>query len=148
MTTRHYEVPPQLEDLLLEFTVNVLVNQPDNLVAYAVDYFTRLNESSNKYSGGNNKLAPADTNNVQDGAVSDQDDSMMSEDEGQSAVGELGRSGFPLPTHSYRCAHARCVTLLLMCIPITYPMLVTYLQDATSAFSFNKARISFLGCIE
>ena len=83
MTTRHYEVPPQLEDLLLEFTVNVLVNQPDNLVAYAVEYFTRLNESSNKYSGANNKLAPADTNNVQDGAASDQDDSMMSEDEGK-----------------------------------------------------------------
>ncbi|XP_043232649.1 cAMP-dependent protein kinase type II regulatory subunit-like [Amphibalanus amphitrite] len=77
MTTRHYEVPPQLEDLLLEFTVNVLVNQPDNLVAYAVQYFTRLNES-----GANSKLAPADTNNVQDGGVSDQDDSMMSEDEG------------------------------------------------------------------
>ena len=85
MTTRHYEVPPQLEDLLLEFTVNVLVNQPDNLVAYAVEYFTRLNES-NKYSGSN-KLAPADTNNVQDGAVSDQDDSMMSEDEGKGARG-------------------------------------------------------------
>ncbi|KAF0305636.1 cAMP-dependent protein kinase type II regulatory subunit [Amphibalanus amphitrite] len=82
MTTRHYEVPPQLEDLLLEFTVNVLVNQPDNLVAYAVEYFTRLNESGNKYSGANSKLAPADTNNVQDGGVSDQDDSMMSEDEG------------------------------------------------------------------
>jgi len=80
MTSRHYEVPPQLEDLLLEFTVNVLVNQPDNLVGYAVEYFTRLNESSSKYSG-NNKLAPADTNNVQDGAASDQDDSMMSEDE-------------------------------------------------------------------
>ena len=86
MTTRHYEVPPQLEDLLLEFTVNVLVNQPDNLVAYAVEYFTRLNESSNKYSG-NNKLAPADTNNVQDGSVSDQDDSMMSEDEGERGAG-------------------------------------------------------------
>ena len=85
MTTRHYEVPPQLEDLLLEFTVNVLVNQPDNLVAYAVEYFTRLNESSNKYGGANNKLAPADTNNVQDGAASDQDDSMMSEDEGKSS---------------------------------------------------------------
>ena len=85
MTTRHYEVPPQLEDLLLEFTVNVLVNQPDNLVAYAVEYFTRLNES-NKYSGSN-KLAPADTNNAQDGAVSDQDDSMMSEDEGEGTRG-------------------------------------------------------------
>lgn len=79
MTTRHYEVPPQLEDLLLEFTVNVLVNQPENLVAYAVEYFTRLNESSSKY---NNKLAPSETNNVaEDGAASDQDDSMMSDDE-------------------------------------------------------------------
>ncbi|XP_037068602.1 cAMP-dependent protein kinase type II regulatory subunit-like [Pollicipes pollicipes] len=92
MTTRHYEVPPQLEDLLLEFTVNVLVNQPENLVAYAVEYFTRLNESNSKYatttttttsSSSTNKEAPAEpeTNNVEDGAASDQDDSMMSDDE-------------------------------------------------------------------
>jgi len=87
MTSRHYEVPPQLEDLLLEFTVNVLVNQPENLATYAADYFTRLSQTSNKY-GGVDKRSSVDghTNNVDvgredGGACSDQDDSMMSDDE-------------------------------------------------------------------
>ena len=40
-----YEVPPELQELLLEFTVSVLVERPSNLVNYAVDYFTNVRDS-------------------------------------------------------------------------------------------------------
>ena len=133
MTTRHYEVPPQLEDLLLEFTVNVLVNQPDNLVAYAVEYFTRLNES-NKYSGSN-KLAPADTNNVQDGAVSDQDDSMMSEDEGKGARGSCSVA-YALRLISQ--AHGMMILPFLCAMPCMLVPVRTHCQAGDPRHSFRR----------
>lgn len=39
-----YEVPEGLQELLIEFTVSVLVEQPSDLFAYAADYFRRLQE--------------------------------------------------------------------------------------------------------
>lgn len=39
-----YEVPQGLQELLIEFTVSVLVEQPSDLFAYAADYFRRLHE--------------------------------------------------------------------------------------------------------
>lgn len=36
------EVPQELTNLLLEFTVSVLVHRPTNLVEYAANYFSRL----------------------------------------------------------------------------------------------------------
>ncbi|XP_037093464.1 cAMP-dependent protein kinase type II regulatory subunit-like [Pollicipes pollicipes] len=73
MTARQYQVPPQLEALLLEFTVNVLVSQPADLVAFAVQYFSRLRRGSSS-----NQLSPAV--NSRHESVSDLD-SVISEDE-------------------------------------------------------------------
>ncbi|KAK3859044.1 hypothetical protein Pcinc_030790 [Petrolisthes cinctipes] len=39
-----YEVPPGLQELLIEFTVAVLVERPPDLLAYASEYFSRLHE--------------------------------------------------------------------------------------------------------
>lgn len=39
-----YEVPEGLQELLIEFTVSVLVEQPPDLLSYASDYFNRLHE--------------------------------------------------------------------------------------------------------
>ena len=39
-----YEVPPELQDLLLEFTVAVLVEEPRDIVDFAVCYFSRLRD--------------------------------------------------------------------------------------------------------
>ncbi|RWS31639.1 cAMP-dependent protein kinase type II regulatory subunit-like protein [Leptotrombidium deliense] len=57
------EVPPELTNLLLDFTISVLVNKPSNLVEYASEYFTRLlnerrnaNISSGSSQGGENHL--------------------------------------------------------------------------------------------
>ncbi|CAN8026118.1 unnamed protein product, partial [Ixodes persulcatus] len=44
MNRPRYDVPPELTNLLLEFTVNVMIERPTDLVDYAVRYFTGLRE--------------------------------------------------------------------------------------------------------
>ena len=39
-----YDVPDGLQELLIEFTVSVLVEQPGDLYSYAAEYFKRLQE--------------------------------------------------------------------------------------------------------
>ncbi|XP_044536270.1 cAMP-dependent protein kinase type II-alpha regulatory subunit [Gracilinanus agilis] len=41
----HVEIPPGLTELLQGYTVEVLRNHPEDLVDFAVDYFTRLREN-------------------------------------------------------------------------------------------------------
>ncbi|GAB6019471.1 hypothetical protein CHUAL_001049, partial [Chamberlinius hualienensis] len=36
------DIPPELQGLLLEFTVEVLLEKPDDLLDFAVEYFTRI----------------------------------------------------------------------------------------------------------
>ena len=36
--------PPQLRELLLEFTLNVLLHQPPDLLDFAIEYFHKLKE--------------------------------------------------------------------------------------------------------
>ena len=38
-------VPDDLRDILLEFTISYLLEQPGDIVDYAVDFFTRLREN-------------------------------------------------------------------------------------------------------
>lgn len=39
------QVPDELREVLLEFTISYLLEQPGDVVSYASDYFTRLRES-------------------------------------------------------------------------------------------------------
>lgn len=39
------QVPDELREVLLEFTINYLLEQPGDIVNYAVDYFSRLRET-------------------------------------------------------------------------------------------------------
>ncbi|KAL4674835.1 hypothetical protein H8959_018769 [Pygathrix nigripes] len=41
----HIQIPPGLTELLQGYTVEVLRQQPPDLVEFAVDYFTRLREA-------------------------------------------------------------------------------------------------------
>lgn len=41
----HIQIPPGLTELLQGYTVEVLRQQPSDLVDFAVDYFTRLREA-------------------------------------------------------------------------------------------------------
>lgn len=50
MNRSRYEVPPELTNLLLDFTVSVLVNKPPNLIEYAAHYFDRLNHERQNMS--------------------------------------------------------------------------------------------------
>lgn len=43
-TSAGYSVPAGLQELLIEFTVSVLVEQPADLTSYAAEYFGRLLE--------------------------------------------------------------------------------------------------------
>ncbi|XP_077868687.1 cAMP-dependent protein kinase type II regulatory subunit-like [Saccoglossus kowalevskii] len=47
----NFEIPPGLTDLLQEFTVTVLREKPADLVEFAAQYFTKLNESNSKTAG-------------------------------------------------------------------------------------------------
>nr|5XBY_A Chain A, cAMP-dependent protein kinase type II-alpha regulatory subunit,Immunoglobulin G-binding protein A [synthetic construct]5XBY_B Chain B, cAMP-dependent protein kinase type II-alpha regulatory subunit,Immunoglobulin G-binding protein A [synthetic construct]5XBY_C Chain C, cAMP-dependent protein kinase type II-alpha regulatory subunit,Immunoglobulin G-binding protein A [synthetic construct]5XBY_D Chain D, cAMP-dependent protein kinase type II-alpha regulatory subunit,Immunoglobulin G-bin len=43
-----WQIPPGLTELLQGYTVEVLRQQPPDLVEFAVEYFTRLREARNK----------------------------------------------------------------------------------------------------
>ncbi len=42
MTTKDYKIPTELQQVLLDFTVQYLVEQPEDLADFAVVYFSRL----------------------------------------------------------------------------------------------------------
>uniref|UniRef100_UPI0035CD3D4B cAMP-dependent protein kinase type II-alpha regulatory subunit n=1 Tax=Homo sapiens TaxID=9606 RepID=UPI0035CD3D4B len=45
MGMSHIQIPPGLTELLQGYTVEVLRQQPPDLVEFAVEYFTRLREA-------------------------------------------------------------------------------------------------------
>lgn len=49
-----FETPPELNNLLIDFTVSVLVNQPSDVLEYAASYFDRLLEERRLALLGNN----------------------------------------------------------------------------------------------
>lgn len=72
MTTQQkqrIQVPDCLRDVLLEFSIAYLLEQPGDVIDYAVEFFTRLQE---------NRKTPA----VQSGDIPSPDESVMSQDEG------------------------------------------------------------------
>jgi cAMP-dependent protein kinase regulator len=40
-----YSIPDQLRDVLLEFTIGYLLEQPSDLIDFGVDFFTKLREN-------------------------------------------------------------------------------------------------------
>lgn len=67
------QVPDELREVLLEFTISYLLEQPGDVVAYAADYFTRLRDSRH-------------TQIVYEGAAataSSPDESVLSQEEGE-----------------------------------------------------------------
>lgn len=38
------QVPDDLREVLLEFTISYLIEQPGDVISYAADYFTRLRD--------------------------------------------------------------------------------------------------------
>ncbi|XP_022245824.1 cAMP-dependent protein kinase type II regulatory subunit-like isoform X1 [Limulus polyphemus] len=52
MSRSRVEVPPELTSLLLEFTVSILTEKPEDIVDYAVNYFTKIRDEKRKTSSG------------------------------------------------------------------------------------------------
>ncbi|GIX90075.1 cAMP-dependent protein kinase type II regulatory subunit [Caerostris extrusa] len=57
-------VPPILENILLEYTISVLVDNPDDIISHAADYFTRLRDSRGADSQNENVGEKTDISNV------------------------------------------------------------------------------------
>ena len=73
MNRPRLEVPRELTSLLLDFTVNVLLEKPADLVDYAVSYFTKLRDEGRT----NNRDQSVPLTSVtceEDDAVSDEDE--------------------------------------------------------------------------
>ncbi|XP_076369997.1 cAMP-dependent protein kinase type II regulatory subunit-like isoform X2 [Tachypleus tridentatus] len=70
--TNRISVPPELTNILLEFTVNVLIERPSDIVNYAVNYFTKLH--TERQQNGSKKTA------FQDDAETSEDDDILDEE--------------------------------------------------------------------
>ena len=69
MSKQKIKVPDCLRDVLLEFSIAFLLEQPDDVVDFAVDFFTKL--QANRSQTGNIENKPMTP-----------DDSVLSQDEG------------------------------------------------------------------
>ncbi|GBN38892.1 cAMP-dependent protein kinase type II regulatory subunit [Araneus ventricosus] len=64
MSERHIKVPPILEKIVMEFTINVMVENPKDIISYAADYFTRLRDNIDKESPTESFGQRTDTRNL------------------------------------------------------------------------------------
>ncbi|GIX82420.1 hypothetical protein CEXT_260811 [Caerostris extrusa] len=71
MNRPHLEVPKELTSLLLDFTVNVLLEKPADLVDYAVSYFTKLRDEGHS---NNQQSVPLTSVTCEDEENSDEDE--------------------------------------------------------------------------
>lgn len=79
MNRPRYEVPPELTNLLLEFTVNVMIEHPTDLVDYAARYFANLRDERERSAGsGGPPVQPSVTTAP---ALAENDDLIYSDDE-------------------------------------------------------------------
>lgn len=68
------DVPPELTNLLLEFTVNVLVEKPDDIVAFAANYFAKLREERQKNGQQQQPLLQPTISENDEGNLTDDED--------------------------------------------------------------------------
>lgn len=84
-----YEIPGQLQQLLLDFTVSCLVERPADLVDFAADYFAQLRqrrqEQHNQQTGGLVAGSAAHGN----GHGPESDDSMLTDESDEPSPGKL-----------------------------------------------------------
>lgn len=68
-TKQRIQVPDSLRDILLEFSISYLLEQPGDVIDYAVEFFTKLQEKRNADGRSGDLPSP--------------DESVMSTDEGE-----------------------------------------------------------------
>ncbi|KAK8786691.1 hypothetical protein V5799_023531 [Amblyomma americanum] len=73
MNRPRYDVPPELTNLLLEFTVNVMIERPSDLVEYAARYFSGLRDERQRSASSGRPPAIAENDEA---IYSDEDEPM------------------------------------------------------------------------
>lgn len=88
MNRPRYDVPPELTNLLLEFTVNVMIERPSDLVEYAARYFAGLRDERQR--SGSSGRPPAIAEN-DEAIYSDEDEPMPPPSKWPPGLGLTGR---------------------------------------------------------
>ncbi|KAH9364580.1 hypothetical protein HPB48_006043 [Haemaphysalis longicornis] len=94
MNRPRYDVPPELTNLLLEFTVNVMIERPSDLVEYAARYFAGLRDERQR--SGSSGRPPAIAEN-DEAIYSDEDEPMPPPPRKWPPSPGLGLTGGRLP---------------------------------------------------
>lgn len=87
-TANRYEIPGQLQQLLLDFTVSCLVERPTDLVSFAAEYFAQLRQrqqQEDQTSGGLVAGSTAQGN----GHGPESDDSMLTDESDEPSPGKI-----------------------------------------------------------
>lgn len=71
MSKQKIKVPDSLRDVLLEFSIAYLLEQPGDVIDYAVEFFSKLQDNRNNAGGGSSAKATTP------------DESVISQDEGE-----------------------------------------------------------------
>uniref|UniRef100_A0A2R5LHM2 cAMP-dependent protein kinase type II regulatory subunit n=1 Tax=Ornithodoros turicata TaxID=34597 RepID=A0A2R5LHM2_9ACAR len=79
MNRPRYEVPPELTNLLLEFTVNVMIEHPTDLVDYAARYFSDLRDERERNAVSGSTAVPSSA--TAPPALAENDDLIYSDEE-------------------------------------------------------------------
>lgn len=80
------QVPDDLREILLEFTISYLLEQPGDVINYAVEFFTRLQQNRG-------------TTVTTAQAAATPDESIISDDDGKSCFHNLHRPASHFYTH-------------------------------------------------
>lgn len=84
-----YEIPPQLQSLLLDFTVCCLVERPVDLVDFAADYFSKLQHRQQQQQQQQSSPLVAGSAAHGNGHGPESDDSMLTDDSDEPSPGKL-----------------------------------------------------------
>lgn len=72
MSKQKVKVPDGLRDILLEFSIAYLLEQPGDIIDYAVDFFTKMQANRSATGGSSSSTKPMTP-----------DESIISQDEGE-----------------------------------------------------------------
>lgn len=88
--SNRYEIPSQLQQLVLDFTVICLVERPADLVGFAADYFAQLRsrqQQQQQHQGRDGSVARSATHGNGHGPESD--DSMLTDESDEPSPGKI-----------------------------------------------------------
>ena len=105
-SSSRYEIPGQLQQLLLDFTVSCLVERPADLVEFAADYFAQMRHRQQDQLSGQRRSTNATGSGATPGGLAaavhgnghglESDDSMLTDESDEPSPGKPVSSQFNL----------------------------------------------------